>query len=207
MTVVDRTPPQDELKMEKIVTTLVDVTTPADRLLWVDVETTGLTPDTAALLQVAAIITDTEGKQLVDPFMAVVQHFNSAELRASAVPFVQEMHDATGLWDRLEGGMPMAEVDLRLQTYLSAHAPNKRQARLAGNSVRLDLNFLEAFLPNTYGQLHYRSVDVSALAYTLAEWGEVPGYYEKKKTHDALDDIRKSLEEFLFLKDNLSASH
>lgn len=191
---------------ERIMTTSVDAAQD-DILLWVDVETTGLTPATSELLQVAAIVTDLQGTPLADPFMEVVQHHNSDELRAKSVPLVQDMHDATGLWDRLATGLPMAAVDATLYGYVSNHAAGMKKARLAGNSVRLDLNFLEAFLPVTYNYLHYRSVDVSALAYTLVEWGFVPSYYEKKKTHDALDDIQESLAEFLFLKDHLSALH
>lgn len=186
-------------------TTLVDEAN--ELLLWVDVETTGLDPASAHLLQVAAIITDTKGNVLAEPFMEVVQHSNGAELRENTVPFVQEMHDATGLWDRLASGTPLVKVDELLYSYVAEHAPNKRQARLAGSSCRLDLNFLEAFLPNTYQHLHYRSVDVSALAYVAVEWGFTPGYYEKKKTHDALDDIRESLEEFLWIKQFLDGQH
>lgn len=220
---------------------------PEEVLLWVDVETTGLSPQYSHLLQVAAIVTDLEGNELAAPFNRVVHYERATDfplsecrdlrefclmaepnrdlgldlygdfrsgrkaptvetLYAEANNFVRDMHDKTNLWERLHGddALPLEAVDAELYAYVKLYAPHEQQARLAGNSVRLDLNFLEAFLPETYSHLHYRSVDVSALAYVLVDaWGFVEKDFDKKKTHDALDDIRESLAEFKYFKARL----
>lgn len=178
-----------------------------DVLLWVDVETTGLNARTDRLLQVAAVVTDVRGGRLSDDFEHVVRH-TPAQARAAhglAGDYVRNMHAKTGLWDRLTGGTPLAQVDAALLEFLSAHAPQPRQARLAGNSVRLDLNFAEVNLPVSYAHLHYRSVDVSALAYAAVSWGLTGGYYEKAGTHEALSDIHESIVEYRWVMSTLAA--
>jgi oligoribonuclease len=174
-------------------------------LLWVDVEATHLNPATSELLQVAAVLTDLEGVELADEFSMVIYHPNGEELYRNSIPLIQEMHSSTGLWGKLATGTPLPEVDAALLKYVQQGAPEYRQARLAGNSIRLDLNFLEACLPNTYNHLHYRSVDVTALAYVFQAWGIVDGYFPKRKAHEALEDIRESLEEYRWLRRHLSA--
>ncbi|MEH0110523.1 oligoribonuclease [Tersicoccus sp. MR15.9] len=187
------------------------MTTPtaADRLLWLDVETTGLDPAGGhRLLQVAAIVTDVPGNQLSDEFERVVHH-TAAEKQAAwdiTGDFVREMHTKTGLWDRLESGTPLAQIDTELHAFLTEHAPGRRQARIAGNSVRLDANFTDANLPTTAGHLHYRVVDVSTIAFVAEARGWAPGHFEKKTTHNALDDIRESLAEYRWLNGHIEGA-
>lgn len=172
---------------------------PQEILLWVDVETTGLNPIDSELLQVAAIVTDLQGNVISPEFNKVI-HFNEFDarrLRANAVSFVQEMHDKTNLWERLTSqGVQLGLVDNELEAFIKTFELDGVKPRLAGNSVRLDLNFLEAFLPKSYARVHYRSVDVSALDYALKAWGVVEGEYVKEATHDALDDIRESIAQY-----------
>lgn len=172
-------------------------------LLCVDVETTGLNPEKEKLLQVAAKVIDTNGNIISDTdFIEIVKHDNATELRSNAVEYVQNMHDATGLWEQLENGKDLAELDELLYKYIKRYAPVEREIRLMGSSCRLDLNFLEKYLPRSYHHLHYRSVDVSALAYTLYNWGIVNSYYQKQHVHDALSDINETIAEYKFLMDN-----
>jgi oligoribonuclease len=110
------------------------------------------------------------------------------------------MHENTGLWARLATGTPREQVDAELLAFFKTCAPEPKQARLAGNSIRLDMNFLEAYAPGAYAHLHYRTVDVSALAYLFEKWGLVEGHYKKAGTHEALSDIRESLAEYRWLR-------
>lgn len=172
-------------------------------LVWVDVETTGLNPRTDHLLEIAVIITNLDASLNFGKFRRTIFHpkWLAKAMRAEAVKFVRDMHDKTGLWDRLPQGENMATVDEELLEFIKDVVPEPRKARLAGNSVRLDLNFLEECLRQTYAHLHYRSVDVSALAYVMADcWGVVDGHFEKKKTHDAMDDIEESIAEYKWLQ-------
>lgn len=171
-------------------------------LLWVDVETTGLGAHAEYLLEVAAVITNLDATVEYGEFHRVIKYPREVvnAIRSVTDDFVVNMHDQTGLWDRLPDGQNIVEVDRDFLEFIKTTVPEPRKARLAGNSVRLDLNFLEEKLPHTYAHLHYRSVDVSALAYVMADcWGVVPGYFEKKKTHAALEDIRESIAEYKWL--------
>lgn len=171
-------------------------------LLWVDVETTGLDYNKDSLLEVAAVITNLDASIEYGEFHRTLYYTEQQAtlLREGAVEFVRDMHDKTGLWNRLPVGEKWFYVDADFKEFICATAPGERQMRLAGNSVRLDLNFIEANLFTTYGYLHYRSVDVSALAYVMDKcWGLVDGYYQKEKTHAALADIRESIAEYRWL--------
>lgn len=177
-----------------------------DLILWMDVETTGLDVSREYLLQVAALVTDPQGRRVSeDTFDEVVLYApeEAQRLRADSIPLVQAMHDATSLWERLPQGKPLAQVDALLEEFLKAHAPEKSQARLGGNSVRLDANFADRYLPRTAAHLHYRLVDVSTLAWVTAAQGLTPPEFPKKKTHDALDDIQESLEEYRWILEHL----
>jgi oligoribonuclease len=176
---------------------------------WIDVESTGFNPFLGEkLLEVACIITDTSFAEVGEPLSLVISYTGeeASALREAATPFVQRMHDATGLWDRLSTeGIPAEEVDQRLLEHIHRWAPQARSAKLGGNSITLDRNFLEAYLPRTYGHLHYRNLDVSSVQeFLLCTFGEFP-LFEKKLTHSALADIRESIAEAKFYRDVLLA--
>ena len=175
-------------------------------ILWADVETTGLDYHRDNLLEIAAVVTNKSATEEYGTFESVIYYseFEAKIIRTRAVDFVRNMHDNTGLWDRLPEGENISSVDLGLYDFIFSLSPEPRKTRLAGNSVRLDLNFMEENLPVTYSHLHYRSIDVSALAYTLSDcWGVVDGYFRKEKKHTAIDDIRESIAEYRWLKAQL----
>lgn len=173
-------------------------------IAWIDVETTGLSPETSQLLQVACIVTDENLQQVKDAFMEVVSYRPDevVAMKANTTPYVQEMHEKTGLWGALtkSKALPLQEIDAQLAQHLqfdeeSAGIGNESLPRLGGNSITLDRNFLAAYLPGAYSKLHYRSLDMSTVAgmFTIA----APDFpqFQKRGTHDALDDIRESISE------------
>lgn len=173
-----------------------------DVLAWLDVETTGLNPWTGdRLLQVACIVTGPRLDELDEPREWVVRHA-AAEveaMKATVAPFVAAMHEATGLWDRLPGGTELAEVDGQLLDLLTTHSTRPRQVRLAGNSVKLDFDFVDRFLPRSAAWLHYRVVDVTGIAWAARSLGWVGEAPAKRRTHNAVDDIRESLDELRWI--------
>lgn len=179
-----------------------------DVIVWIDVETTGLNPWTGdKLLEVAALVTDVDLNLLDDHgYHAVVFHENRDQVRNIASDYVKEMHDTNGLWDKVVGpdAVPLTIIDRELLEYIQRFAPDERSARLAGNSVRLDANFIDRYLPKVASHLHYRILDVSSLSFEAQIQGvEV---YHKRGTHRAMDDIRESIEELKYLRKELYKS-
>lgn len=176
-----------------------------DLLAWVDVETTGLDPSNSHLLEVAFILTDATGEELSSAatYHSVVAYSEAeaAALRAEADDYVRDMHDKSGLWDRLPTeGLPLAQIDREVAELIRSISEQPRTFRAAGNSVRLDLNFLEAYLPTTAALLHYRFVDVTTLEWFCTQLGVVDGAYPKKLAHEALPDIRESIGQYRWLR-------
>lgn len=172
-------------------------------ITWIDVETGGLDESKDNLYEVATLVTD-RNLNILDPegFKMVV-HYPREELEAlrnASVPFVQDMHEKTGLWDRLSSGTPLAEVDTQLHEYI-AQFSEPGTSWLGGNSITLDRNFLRANLPQSFGHLSYRSVDVSTVAGLAKAWYGLS--YEKKLLHSAFSDITESIAELRFYRENI----
>ena len=181
---------------------------PEVAIVWGDVETDGLVAHRQHLLEVAILVTDLDLNLLDETgYQATILHtpWESFAMRDAAVPLVQDMHDASGLWAKITDpaqAKPKAQVDAEALAYIQSLVPEPRTARLGGNSVRLDLNFLEEHLPATYGHLHYRMADVSSLCGFAQWWGGVP-VFEKTRAHTAMADIKESIAEARYLRERI----
>lgn len=176
-------------------------------IAWVDVETTGLHPTKGdQLLEVACFVTD-YNLNLLDEvgYHAVVGYTPEqiTEMLDQCDPYVRQMHNRTGLWSKLTTGIPVTSIDEQLLSYVGQFAPERRTIRLGGNSVRLDLNFIDEYLPKFADHLHYRSVDVTAVSKLAEEWF---GYKQRKTVslHEARADILASLNQLRDLRNVLS---
>lgn len=176
-------------------------------ICWLDVETTGLSPFLTGekLLQVACYVTDTDLNFKDEEGYESVVNYPEKVVRKmfeSTSPFVQNMHEATGLWGRLSNeGLALEELDTEVTEYVKQFYPEKNTVWLAGNSIFLDRSFISAYLPKLDEHLHYRSVDVTSIAGLAQNWYGVA--FEKKKTHDARDDIMESINELKFLREKV----
>lgn len=183
--------------------TMTDLFGGFPNITWIDVETGGLDESTDKLFEVAAIVTD-RNLNILDPLgFNMVIHYPKeevAKLRNAAVPLVQDMHDKTGLWDRMPSGTPRHEVDEKLHEYISQFS-EPRTSWLGGNSITLDRNFLRANLRQSFAHLSYRSIDVSTISGLAKAWFGVT--YEKKLLHAAFSDITESIEELRFYRENI----
>lgn len=172
-------------------------------ITWIDTETGGLDEGKDNLYEVAALVTD-RNLNILDPngFQMVVHYPKEkvAALRSAAFPVVQEMHDKTGLWDRLPSGSPLEEVDAKLHEYVSQFS-EPGVSWLGGNSITLDRNFLRANLPQSFGHLSYRSFDVTTIAGVAKAWYGLT--YEKQLLHSAFSDITESIAELRFYRENI----
>ncbi len=174
-----------------------------DRIVWIDCEMTGLDLVADALVEVAALVTDSELRVLGDGVDVVIRPPDAALEQMRDV--VRTMHTASGLLDELDAGMTLAEAEKAVLDYVKAFVPDGRRAPLAGNSVSTDRGFLARDMPELENHLHYRIIDVSSIKELARRW--YPRVYfaspEKRGGHRALADIRESIEELKYYREAL----
>lgn len=176
-------------------------------IIWLDVETTGVEEyEGDKLLQVAVLVTDQEMNVLEDSEFEVKIHYSTdevEEMKQTTDEYVVNMHNATNLWNLLPvEGVPMEEAEQKLLAHLREFVPEAKTARIAGNSITLDRNFLRKNMRKLFEHLHYRSFDastISGLAETLAPKALL--YQKPKSTHEAMQDIRDSVDEMRYYRE------
>ncbi|HEX4789874.1 MAG TPA: oligoribonuclease [Actinospica sp.] len=171
-----------------------------DRLVWIDCEMTGLDLEHDALIEVAALVTDSDLNILGDGVDVVVKPPAAALVQMNE--FVRDMHTRSGLLQELDGGMELAEAQRLVLEYVREHAPEANKAPLAGNTVGTDRGFLARDMPELETHLHYRVVDVSSIKELVRRWYPRVYFQAPAKTgnHRALGDIRDSIEELKYYR-------
>jgi oligoribonuclease len=172
-----------------------------DRLVWIDCEMTGLDLVNDALIEVAALVTDTELNILGDGVDVVIRP--PQEALDQMLDVVRTMHTTSGLLEELAAGTTMTEAEDLVLAYVREHVPAARKAPLAGNTVFVDRGFLARDMPTLEAHMHYRIVDVSSIKELVRRW--YPRVYfnspVKSGGHRALSDIRESIEELKFYRE------
>jgi len=172
---------------------------PSAVFLWVDLEMTGLEPETSAIVEVAALVT---GPQLepVDEFERVV--WQPDEVLARMEPIVREMHAKSGLTERIRTSpFSLRETERDLFDLVARHC-GPGEGILAGNTIHHDRRFLARYMPLVERYLSYRQVDVSSLKLLTRAWyPESPGFQKPESNHRALADIRASIAELRYYRE------
>ena len=157
---------------------------------WVDLEMTGLDDVKDVILEVAAVITDTDLKP-IEEFHRVVQQPQAA--LDGMDDWCKRTHGASGLTAAVPGGTPLAEVETELLTFVNKYFPATERVILVGNSIGNDKRFIDRYMLNLAARLHYRVIDVSSFKEVFKEkWGV---QVNKKNAHRAVDDIHESIKE------------
>jgi oligoribonuclease len=171
-----------------------------DRMVWIDCEMTGLSLSDDALIEVAALVTDSELQILGDGVDIVIRP--PAAALASMPEVVREMHTASGLLAELEGGTTLADAEQQVLAYVKEHVPEAGRAPLCGNSVSTDRGFLLRDMPALETHLHYRIVDVSSIKELARRWYPRAYFNAPKKGggHRALADIKESVQELAYYR-------
>jgi oligoribonuclease len=175
-----------------------------DRLVWIDLEMTGLHTERHVIVEIACLVTDSQ-LELVDDGIDIVVHQDAAAL-AGMDDFVRKMHTKSALLPQIEAStVDLATAGARVLEYIKGHVPHAGQAPLCGNSIGVDRRFLDRGLPEIDQYLHYRSIDVSSFKELCRRW--YPDVYRnrpgKKETHRALDDIRESVAELRYYRSTI----
>ncbi|WP_425301719.1 oligoribonuclease [Nocardia wallacei] len=170
-------------------------------MVWMDCEMTGLRLDSDKLIEVAALVTDSD-LNILGEGVDIVIHADDAAL-AAMPPVVQEMHARSGLTDEVRRStVTMAEAERQVLDYIKEYVPAPRTVPLAGNSIATDRGFIARDMPELDAHLHYRMVDVSSIKELCRRW--YPRIYfgqpEKGLTHRALADIQESIRELEYYR-------
>lgn len=172
-----------------------------DELVWIDCEMTGLDLASDKLIEIAALVTDSELNILGDG-VDVVVHADDAAL-SSMVAVVTEMHTRSGLIDEVKAStVDLATAEAMVLDYVNEHVKQPKSAPLAGNSIATDRSFIARDMPELDAFLHYRMIDVSSIKELCRRW--YPRIYfgqpVKGLSHRALADIHESIRELKFYR-------
>lgn len=163
-----------------------------EKMLWLDMEMSGLEPERDRVLEVAVLITDLKFN-VVDSFETAV--FQEPLVLDAMDSWCKDHHGKSGLTARVPGGMPETEVDLALAQMATKHFPSAKVV-LCGNSIHQDRRFVEKYLPVFAKTLHYRMLDVSSFKLIFENLYSLR--FKKENRHRALDDIQESVAELKY---------
>ncbi|HYV60831.1 MAG TPA: oligoribonuclease [Acidimicrobiia bacterium] len=175
-----------------------------DRLVWIDLEMTGLDVERHRIVELAVLVTDAGLEVLADGLDLVVHQ--PPEVLAEMDDFVRKMHTKSGLLAEIErSSLTLEAAGKQAVDYITHFVPERGTAPMCGNSIGVDRRFLDRYLPDLDRYLHYRSIDVSSLKELCRRW--YPGAYKKRpgktESHRALDDIRESVAELRYYRDTI----
>jgi oligoribonuclease len=172
-----------------------------DRLVWIDLEMTGLDLDRHVIVEIACVVTDGD-LQPLDAGVSYVVRASDAEL-AEMDDFVTEMHTKSGLLPEIPNGIELEVAESQVMEYVKSHISEPRKAPLAGSSIYVDRGFLSRAMPALDSYLHYRLVDVSSIKELCRRW--YPRTYfaspDKQGNHRALGDIADSIRELKYYRE------
>ena len=172
--------------------------TPDTRLIWIDLEMTGLDTDNDKIIEIATIITDDNLNILAEgPVLAVHQ----SDLILNAMDeWNTNQHGLSGLTEEVSNSNiteQMAEIETL--DFVSKYV-GENTSPMCGNTVSHDRRFLSKYMPRLESYFNYRHIDVSSFKEVAVRWMNEAQVYEKKGSHRALGDIKESVEELKFYK-------
>jgi oligoribonuclease len=170
-------------------------------LVWVDMEMTGLDPDTDRIIEVAVVVTDSELNVLAEgPVFAIHQ---SDEVLDKMDAWNKGTHGRSGLIDRVKAStITEAEAETALIDFLKHFVPAGKSP-MCGNSICQDRRFMVRGMPKLEAFFHYRNLDVSTLKELCKRWKPaIATGFKKHQKHTALADITESIEELRYYREH-----
>ena len=169
------------------------------RLIWIDLEMTGLDTGRDSILEIATVVTDADLNVLAEgPELAIAHPLAALEAMDE---WNRTQHAKSGLWQRvLDSRVSIAEAEAQTLAFLGKWVP-ANASPMCGNSICQDRRFLHRLMPRLERFFHYRNLDVSTVKELARRWApEVARGFVKESKHTALSDIRDSIEELRYYR-------
>jgi oligoribonuclease len=173
-----------------------------DRLVWVDMEMSGLLPETDRILEIAMIVTDGDLNIVAEGPVLVVHQEDAVLDRMDA--WNKGAHSKSGLIDKVKAStLTEAEVEAECLAFLKQHVKSSISP-MCGNTIHQDRRFMNRYMPKLEAYFHYRNIDVSTIKELCKRWQpEVAKGFSKQQAHTALADIIESVEELRYYREKL----
>ncbi|HEY6896945.1 MAG TPA: oligoribonuclease [Rhodocyclaceae bacterium] len=170
-------------------------------LIWLDMEMTGLFPDTDRVIELAMVITNSNLETIAESASWVVHQ--SDETLAKMDEWNQKTHGKSGLIDKVKASiLGEAEVEAQALEFLKRYVP-KGKSPMCGNSICQDRRFMARWMPTLEDYFHYRNLDVSTLKELAKRWApEMAKGVKKGGKHEAMADIYESIEELKYYREH-----
>ena len=170
----------------------------ANNLIWIDMEMTGLQPDSDRIIEIATLVTDPQLNVIATGPVLVVHQPD--EVLDAMDSWNKSTHAKTGLIERVRASaLAEPEVEREALQFVAAHVP-ANSSPMCGNSICQDRRFLARWMPRLESHFHYRNLDVSTLKELVRRWKPELKAFSKEGKHEALADILESIEELKFYR-------
>jgi oligoribonuclease len=173
-----------------------------DRLVWVDMEMSGLLPETDRILEIAMIVTDGDLNIVAEGPVLVVHQEDAVLDRMDT--WNKGTHSKSGLIDKVKASiLTEAEVEAECLAFLKQHVKSSISP-MCGNTIHQDRRFMNRYMPKLEAYFHYRNIDVSTIKELCKRWQpEIAKGFSKQQAHTALADIIESVEELRYYREKL----
>jgi oligoribonuclease len=169
------------------------MTQSTDRLIWIDLEMTGLDPDTDYIIEIATVVTDSSLNTIAEGPVLAIHHDDVILDRMDE--WNTKQHGRSGLLDRVrKSTVTTAQAEQLTLAFLREHIP-ANCSPMCGNSICQDRRFLYRHMRDLEKYFHYRNLDVSTVKELIKRWTNGKEQFVKNASHLALDDIKDSIEE------------
>ena len=172
-----------------------------DNLIWLDMEMSGLLPDSDRILELAAVVTDAELNVLAQSPVLVIHQSNA--VLAGMDAWNQGTHKRSGLIDKVKAStMDEAEATIQMIAFLKQFVPAGKSP-MCGNSICQDRRFMARYMPDLEAYFHYRNLDVSVFKELARRWKPtIYSGFKKASKHEALADIYESIDELKYYREH-----